>query len=204
MCTTWDKFKKLTWLQTYVLGDVRVIWCNSLGDSLFQILCDEFCRLCAYCYSHITSHVSLVFASFTHYTSYSLLNIVHVIVCVFRSNQPSLQILWVLMQNIFGVWEFKGRMFENLNFGKIGFKTCVLEKHFISYSCILFLIFNALRSFFKNWFIFFKNFVFLEFRLIQSVCRSIEIAFKILSEPLYVSINQNWFSINWKSWISFF
>ena len=29
------KFKKLTWLQAYVLGDVGVIWCNSLGDSLF-------------------------------------------------------------------------------------------------------------------------------------------------------------------------
>ena len=35
-----------------------------------------------YC-SHITSHVSQAFASCTHYTSYSLLNIVHVIVCVF-------------------------------------------------------------------------------------------------------------------------
>ena len=156
------------------------------------------------CYTHITSHVSQVFARFTHYTSYSLLNIVHVIVCVFRFDQPSLQLLWVFVQNIFCIREFKGRLFENLNFGKTGFKTCVLEKHFISYSCILFLIFNALRSFFKNWFIFFKNFFFLEFRLIQSVCRSIEIAFKILSEPLYVSINQNWFSINWKSWISFF
>ena len=52
------QIKKLTWLQAYDLGDVGVIWCNSLGDSLFQILCDEFCRLCAYCYSHITSHVS--------------------------------------------------------------------------------------------------------------------------------------------------
>ena len=29
------KFKKLTWLQAYVLGNVRVIWCNSLGDGLF-------------------------------------------------------------------------------------------------------------------------------------------------------------------------
>ena len=45
------------------------------------------------CYSHITTHVSQVFASFTHYTSYSFLNIVHVIVCVFQSDQPSLQIL---------------------------------------------------------------------------------------------------------------
>ena len=204
MCTIWGKIKKLTWLQAYDLGDVGVIWCNILGDSLFQILCDEFCRLCAYCYSHITSHVSQVFSSFTHYTSYSLLNIVHVIVCVFRSDQPSLQLLWVLVQNIFCVWEFKGRMFENLNFGKTGFKTCVLEKHFISYLCILFLIFNALRSFFKNQVIFFKNSIFPEFRLIQSVFRSIEIAFKILCEPLFISINQNWFSINRKSWISFF
>ena len=123
----------------------------SLGDSLFQILCDEFCRLCAYCYSHITSHVSQVFASFTHYTSYSLLNIIHVIVCGFRSDQSSLQILWVLMQNIFGAWEFKRRMFENLNFGKTRFKTCVLEKHFISYSYILFTKFNALRSLFAKF-----------------------------------------------------
>ena len=156
MCTIWGKIKKLIWLQAYDLGDVGVIWCNSLGDSLFQILCDEFCRLYAYCYSHIISHVSQVFARFTHYTSYSLLNIVHVIVCVFVSDQPSLQLLWVLVQTIFCVWEFKGRMFENLNFGKTGFKTCVLEKHYISYSCILFLIFNALRSFFKNQVIFSK------------------------------------------------
>ena len=138
-----------------------VIWYNSLGDSLFQILCDEFCKLCAYCYSHITSHVSQVFASFTHYTSSSLLNIVHVIVCVFRFDQPSLQILWVLMQNIFDTWEFKRRMFENFNFGKTRFKTCVLEKHFISYLYILFLIFNALRSFFFQKLVyFFQKFLF--------------------------------------------
>ena len=205
MCTIWGKIKKLTWLQVYDLGDVGVIWCNSLGDSLFQILCDEFYRLCAYYYSHITSHISQIFASFTHYTSYYLLNIVHVIVCVSRSDQPSLQLLWVLMQNIFCVWEFKGRMFENLNFGKTGFNTCVLENYFISYSCILFIIFNALRSFFqKPGFFFFKNSIFPEFRLIQSVFWSIKITFKNFCELLSISINRNWFSINWKSWISFF
>ena len=32
-------------------------------------------------YLHITSHVSQVIASCTHYTSYSLLNLVHDIVC---------------------------------------------------------------------------------------------------------------------------
>ena len=163
MCTLWGKIKKLTSLQAYDLEDVGVIWCNSLNDSLFQILCDEFCRLCVYFYSHITSHISQVFARFTHYTSYSLLNIVHVIVRVFRSNQPSLQLLWVLVQNIFWGWEFKGRMFENLKFRKTGFKTYVLEKHFILYSCILFLIFNALRNFSKtrlffSKILFFQNF----------------------------------------------
>ena len=112
---------------------------------------------------YISPHMYLkIFASFTHYTSYSLLNIVHLIVCVFRSDQPSFQILWVLMQNIFGVWEFKGRMFENLNFGKTGFKTCVLEKHFISYSCILFLIFNDLRSFFSKTSLFFSKILFFQ------------------------------------------
>ena len=109
------------------------------------------------CYTHITSHVTQAFASCTHYTSYTLLNIVHVIVCVSRSDQPSLQLFWVFVQNIFWVWEFKGRMFENLNFGKTGFQTCVLEKHLISYSCILFSIFITLRSFFlKNQVIFSK------------------------------------------------
>ena len=49
----------------------------------------------------------------------------------------------------------KGECFENHKFGKTGFKTYILEKHFISYSCILFLIFNALRGVFKNQVIFF-------------------------------------------------
>ena len=34
-------------------------------------------------YSHITSHVSQAFASCTHYTSYSLLNLVNDTVCEF-------------------------------------------------------------------------------------------------------------------------
>ena len=75
------QIKKLTWLQACFLGDVGVIWCNSLGDSLFQILCDEFVEIVIDFYLHITSHVFQAFASCTHYTSYSLLNLVHYIVC---------------------------------------------------------------------------------------------------------------------------
>ena len=113
------------------------------------------------CYTHITSHVTQVFASCTHYTSYSLLNIVHVIVYVFRSDQPSSKLIWVFFfffwcKTYFVFENFKGGCYENLKFWKTGFKTCVLEKHFISYSCILFLIFNALRNVFKNQVIFQK------------------------------------------------
>ena len=129
----------------------------------FKFYVMNFVDLEFYCYTHFTSHVTQAFASCTHYISYSLLNIVHVIVFVSRSDQPSLQLLWVFVQNIFCIWEFKGRMFENLNFGKTGFKTCILEKHFISYSCILFIIFNALRSFFKNHIIFSKMLFFQNF-----------------------------------------
>ena len=75
------QIKKLTWLQACFLGDVRVIWCNSLGDRLFQIYVMNFVEIVVNYYSHITSHVSQAFPSCTHYTSYSLLNFVHVIVC---------------------------------------------------------------------------------------------------------------------------
>ena len=63
------------------------------------------------------------------------------------------------------VWSLRisGKLFENFNFGKIGSKTCVFEKHFISYSCIFSIKYYALRSFCikllcfsKNWF--FQNF----------------------------------------------
>ena len=71
--------------------------------------------------------------------------------------------------------------------------------------------YSLCSMFFQKPGYFFKNSVFPKFQLIQSVFRSIEIAFKILCEPLSVSINRNWFSINrnWfsinrKSWISFF
>ena len=75
------QIKKLTWLQACFLGDMRVIWCNSLGDRLFQIYVMNFVEIVVNYYSHIISHVSQAFASCTHYISYSLLNFVHVIVC---------------------------------------------------------------------------------------------------------------------------
>ena len=61
------QIKKLTWLQAYILGDVGVIWCNFLGDSFFQILCDEFCRLCLI-FIHTSPHMYLKFLLVAHTT----------------------------------------------------------------------------------------------------------------------------------------
>ena len=41
-------------------------------------------------------------------------------------------------------------MFENLKFGKTGFKTCVLEKHFISYSCIFISYIQCFEVYFQK------------------------------------------------------
>ena len=54
------QIKKLTWLQTCFLGDVRVIWCNSLGDSHFQTYVMNFVEIVIDYYLLITSHVSQV------------------------------------------------------------------------------------------------------------------------------------------------
>ena len=99
------------------------------------------------------------------------------------------------MQNIFGVWEFKRRMFENLNFAKTGFKTCVLEKYFISYSCILFHIFNVLRSFFKNQVIFSKMLFFQNFDWFNMFFDQSKLHLKFfVSLCLFRSIEKSWIS----------
>ena len=77
---------------------------------------------------------------------------------------------------------------KNLNCGKIGFKTSVFEKtfhlilmHFIhKIQCFEFLCKNA---------VFFKKLIFPEFRPIEPIFQSIEIAIKICYESLSVSID---------------
>ena len=70
-------------MQACLSGDVRVIWCDSLGDSHFQTYVMHNVEIVIDYYLHITSHVSHTFTSCTHYTSYYLLNLVHEIVCEF-------------------------------------------------------------------------------------------------------------------------
>ena len=88
--------KKITWLQVCFLEDVRVIWCNSLGDSHFQIYVMNNVEIVIDYYLLITSHVSHTFTSCTHFTSYSLLNLVHEIVCEFG--------LAIQDYTFYGVW----------------------------------------------------------------------------------------------------
>ena len=144
-------------------------------------------------YLHITSHVSQAFASCTHYTSYSLLNSVHVIECDFvLANQ-----VWKFLEfyaNMFDVWEFKDNWWKILILEKLGSKS-VFEKHFISYLCILFIKFNALRSFYTKL-LCFSNFFFPKFRSIEPLFRSIEIAIKIFSQPLLFRSMLDWCWIN--------
>ena len=70
-------------MQAFILGDVRIIWCNSLGDNLFQSYVMNFVEIVIDYYLLITSHVSQALVGCTHYTSYSLLNLVYEIVCEF-------------------------------------------------------------------------------------------------------------------------
>ena len=100
----WDKIdvyimrqiKKLTWLQTCFQGDVRVICCNSLSDSHFQIYVMNNVEIVIDYYLLINSHVSHTFTSYTHYTSYPLVNLVHKIVCEFG--------LAIQDYTFYGVW----------------------------------------------------------------------------------------------------
>ena len=75
--------KKNTWLHACFLRAVGVIYCNSLGDSHFQIYMMNIVEIVIDYYLQITSHVSHDVTSYTHFTSYSLLKLVHEIMCEF-------------------------------------------------------------------------------------------------------------------------
>ena len=85
---------------------------------------------------------------------------------------------------------FEDKFFENLDFGRSGLNSSVFEKLFISYSCILFIIKRALRSFCIKMLCFSKIWFFQTFdRLNELVFRSIEIAIKIFGLSLPDSID---------------
>ena len=96
------------------------------------------------------------------------------------------------------------RMFETLFLGKLGLKLVFL-KNFASHTHAFYSYFSMLGGFnAKTGLFFFKTMFFLEFQSIEAIFQSIEIYSKFFGEPLFVSINRNWFSISQKSWIRFF
>ena len=130
------------------------------------------------CYSHITSHVSQAFTSCTHYTSYSLLNFVHVIVCVYGLTNQVLQILWILYK-INLLLENLWRMQEILILGNLDLNSCFWK----SYHHILMHFvhqFQCFEVFLKCVLFFFKTVFFSQ----------------NLREPLSVSIDRVCFLIN--------
>ena len=107
------------------------------------------------CYSHITSHVSQAFASFTHYTSYSLLNIVHVIVVWPTKFANTLSFyakqIWCLRIYV--------ECLKILIMGKLGLKLVFL-KNFASHTYAFYSYFSMFGGVYaQNWTIF-QNCVF--------------------------------------------
>ena len=147
VCTLWGKNKKLLWLQACFLGDVRVIWCNSLGDSLFQTYMMNFVKIVIDHYLLITSHVSQAITSCTHYISYSLLNLVHDIACNLVVAIQDYIFLDFNAKCVYCLCFFEDILTEKLVFGRSGLNPSVFEKLLISYSCILFIKHCVLRSF---------------------------------------------------------
>ena len=174
------QLKKNTWLQACFLGDLRVIWCNSLGDSHFQIYVMNNVEIVIDYYLHITSHVSHVVTSCTHFTSYSLLKLVHEIVCeVGLAIQDYMffdfdtkYVHWLK------VWD---KLCHNLVFGSSKLKASVFEKLLNSYSCISFMKSIGLSVFYIKLLLFFKNSIFLEVQSIECVFWPIENSLNFLN-----------------------
>ena len=84
-------------------------------------------------------------------------------------------------------------LIENFNFGKIGFKTSVFENAFhlilMHFFFFFFYKIQCFVEFLHNNAVFFKKLIFLEFRPIEPIFRSIEIVINICYESLFVSIS---------------
>ena len=167
------------------------------------------------CYSHITSHVSQVFTSCTYYTSYSLLNFVHVIVCVYGQTNHVLQILWILCK-IYLLLENLWRMQEILFLGNLGLKFLFWKSyhHILMQFVLIFQCFELILNVFQKTMFFLKFSEPLSISIDQKFLNMFERASvyfnrsnsfqNLLIESLSVSIDRSYFSIDRNSWNMFF
>ena len=122
VCTLWGKIKYFfiyffTWLQACFLGDMRVIWYNSLGDSLFQIYVMNNVEIMIDYYLLITSHVSHAITSCIHklfFTKLSAWYCVWIIFCHPRLNVPWFWCKICLMFEFLGTKRLKNLFLEDL------------------------------------------------------------------------------------------
>ena len=130
----------------------------------FEFYVMNFVDFVVDCYSHITSYVSQTFASCTHNTSYSLLNIVYVIMCVFGLTNQVWKIFWVLCTTDLLLEKKRRDCLKYKFLGELGFKSWVCENHFISYSYIcFFIIFQCFEERLYQILLIFKNSFFYNF-----------------------------------------
>ena len=110
-----------------MIANMRVIGCNSLGDSHFQTYVMNNVEIVIDYYLLITSHVSHAFTSFTHFISYSLLNLVHEIVCKVGLAIQDYMYLDFDTKYVYCL-SFEDKKCENLVFGRSGLNLSVFEK----------------------------------------------------------------------------
>ena len=89
---------------------------------------------------------------------------------------------------MFNIWVVEVKLIQKYVFGRSWLNTSVFEKHFILYSCILFIKYYALRSFCIKMLYFSKKLIFPDFRSIEPIARPIKIAIKIFGLNLPNSI----------------
>ena len=160
-------------MQACFLGDVKVIWCNFLGDSHFQTYVMNNVELLIDYYLHITLYVSHALTSCKHITSNSLLNFIHEIVC--KLVWPSKIIHFVMFDAKFfkGWFKFLRRKIKNF-----GLKTQVEDNVFWKFFGIILIYYMSWKIFWKlvlqKHFWFLKKFCFSESRSIKSIFQSIE------------------------------
>ena len=135
---------------------------------------------------HISPHMYLKFL--LHYTSHSLLNYVHVIVCFFFVWPTKFENTLSFMQNVFNAWEFnrkdwKYQCLENWVQNLCFWKTfhLILMHYFHQIQCF--------EEFLHKIALIFQIFFFLEFWSIEPIFQSIKIAIKNFDQPLFVSID---------------
>ena len=128
----------------------------------------------------------------------------------FWFDQPSLNIPWVLCKTYLMLGNLKGIWLKILILGKLGLKLLFL-KNMSSHTHAFCSSISMFWGVPKMCFVFFQNYVFLSKFKWVSVCfdwsslffDQLKLFLKNLKEPLFVSINRNWFLINRKSWIRF-